>query len=1049
MQLELITYGNGETLDHVMTGVANIVSSPDYGLVAMIILALATLLGITGYHKDMASYGMQAHGTWIIKGITSIAIFWMLIGGSINVFIYDPLNNYNGVVDHVPLGIAMPVYFENQISENLSTLYSEWMAPSGYPSEFAYDNPSNAAGFYNPGMVSPLHAINVLTQAHFTDQYFYESLSDFTQNCIIPAMMLGVIDPNQFYIAGPGQAYPDDSIQDLLAVDMANMPTGWTSTIYTSGNPGGTTDTCANNWNSNAGLNAQINTMTAPNGSLAGQYGGYLNTATGSNQTALADQALLGNAAGYMLGFSTTGQQILGQAALMNSLSGPIAQFAQSTGTSSQAQAYALTEAFNQSQNSWTTSAIMAAKMLPIFHLIMEMIVIAVFPLFFVLAVVPTMTTKYLKLLFELLMWLALWSPIASIINFLVQQFMETKIFNNVSSTAMSGIQGFNYANYTFIAGNSITYTAVTGAIMWIVPVLSFGLVTGSAFVMSGAIGAVSNMAHGSAASQGAGVGTSSGLQGIEGQGSSWERIQALNNNAKNTGGAVSADEKIAGMGALDNTMNAQSFEHNMQALGYQKMLAAKTNNQAATYGGGDAYKSMEQAYQTGAGKTEQGVGSIEGAQKYADKAFNGSLRKQSAYGSEVGAFSTTNQGKGIEKALGGSLTSAAVNTKMTDMNAYNATNSLTKQEAMQGIANKYFGGDLNKEMSYINTINSQKELGGAVGIDEGYQIAKANGFKGSRQNYIDSNATLQNVGAYASARVTKGEMDSVGLGGMIKGGISNGVQSLNKGLVTSKDAALLGQMEGYTLMGKLEGMGYNPPEAESLAYKGIMEQRGNYDNISGGTAYAAGFKKSIGIAGGGGLNEYMANKKTPQTVMSADVRNMLTKGINSKNPTIKNEALQAVLDSGEKTWTAKYDSKNDFITTLSAAVDAKYGDKAEAGFKIMGTGDNVFAVFDIKGEGKVAYNISELTTKGKNLLTQHYWNNVQSNAPTSVAQAKGAFLEASNSTQTGITGAVQSMVNDVNTAKKLYSKVISGLGKNQTTTESKNNSLNTPGGGL
>ncbi len=607
MQLELITYGNGPILDSVMTGVANIVTSPDYSVLAMTILGLATVLGIVGYHRDMAAYGIQAHSTWIIKGFTSLAIFWMLVGGSINVFIFDPLNNYNGVVDHVPMGIAMPVYLENQISENLSTLYSEWMAPSGYPSEFSYDNPSNGAGFYNPGMVSPLHAINVLTQAHFTDQYFYESLSDFTQNCLIPAMMLGVVDPNQFYIAGPGQPAPDDSIQDLLSTDMPNMPSGWTSVIYTSSNPGGTTYTCTNSWNT---LNTDVNNMTAPNGALAGQYGGYLNTATGSNQTALADQALLGNAAGYMLGISTTGQQILGQAALMNSLSGPIAQFAQSTGTSSQAQAYALTQAFNQSENSWTTSAIMSAKMLPIFHLIMEMIVVAIFPLFFALAVVPTMTMKYLKLLFELLMWLALWSPLASVINFLVQSFMQSKVFNNVSSTAMSGISGFNYANYSFIAHNSITYTAVTGAIMWIIPVLAFGLVTGSAFVMSEAIGAVGSTAHGSAQSQGASVGTSSGLQGIEGQGSNLAKGQAFESQGKNW---ASADEKIAGMGGLDNLSNAGAFGNNLQANGFQKILNAKSNNMASNIGGGLAYGNMGTAEKTGMIGTEQTVGSRQG----------------------------------------------------------------------------------------------------------------------------------------------------------------------------------------------------------------------------------------------------------------------------------------------------------------------------------------------------------------------------------------------------------------------------------------------------
>ena len=611
MQLEITSYGNGPLITGVLQGIANITTSSDYQVLLMTILGLAIVLGVYGYHKDLISFGSGAHHSWMTKAAGAFTIYWLLSAGSINVFIYDPLNTYTGVADNVPIGIAMPYYLQNQISENLSTLYGEWLAPSGYASEFSYDNPNNGAGFYNPGIVSPLHAINVMMNAHFTDMYFYETLSDFEENCLVPAMILGVVNPNELYIAGPGQSAPDDSVIDLLNTDMPNMSGAWTSTVYTSSDPGGITESCNASWPTIA---TDVINMTDTAGAITNQFTANFNAATNSTQTAAADQAILGDAASYMFNISTNGQQVLAQAALMNTIGDGISQFSQATGTSNSAQSYALTQAMSQSQSSWTTSAIMAAKMLPIFHLIMEVIVIALFPLFFALAVIPTMTGKYLKLLFELLMWLAMWSPIASIINYIAQFFMQSRVFINISNP-LSGTAGFNLANYNFIMQNSYIYTAVIGAMMWMIPVLSFGLVTGSAYVISGAISAAQGTAHGAAQQQGASVGTSSGLQGI---GSQAGNLAGMQSEEKQGYNPAQAAEKIAGMGALDNLTNASAFGNNLQMNGLNNMIKAKTSNQEQSIASGIA--TAAQAQQLGNFKGEQSLAGMNGANYAAKK---------------------------------------------------------------------------------------------------------------------------------------------------------------------------------------------------------------------------------------------------------------------------------------------------------------------------------------------------------------------------------------------------------------------------------------------
>ena len=594
MPLQITTYGNGPIITGILQGIANITTSSDYQVLLMTILGLAIVLGVYGYHKDLISLGSGAHHAWMTKAAGAFAIYWLLSAGSINVFIYDPLNTYTGLADNVPIGIAMPYYLQNQISENLSTLYGEWLAPSGYASEFSYDNPNNGAGFYNPGMASPLQAINEAMKANPPDMYFQETITGFGKDCMVPALVIGFINPNDLYTSS--------DIEDLISTDMPNLSPAWTTEIYSSSSPGGTTYSCSQAWSGfiKPDIDNFSGQSSGSNGSLNNVFADKFNTATNSSQNALADTLLLGNAASYMFNFSITGQQMLAQAAMMNSIGKGIMQFSESTGTSSTAQGYALTQAMSQMQSSWTTSAIIAAKLLPIFHLIMEIIVIALFPLFFALAVIPTMTGKYLKLLFELLMWLAMWSPIASILNYVVNFYMQSRVFININNP-LSGTAGFNLANYNFIMQNSYIYTAVTGAMMWMIPVLSFGLVTGSAYVMSQAIGAAQGTAHGAAQQQGASTGTSSGLQGIGSQAGSLAGMQSEEKQGYNPAAAA---EKIAGMGALDNLSNASAFGNNLQMNGLQNMINAKTNNMASTLGSGNAYSSPEQAYQTGMNST-------------------------------------------------------------------------------------------------------------------------------------------------------------------------------------------------------------------------------------------------------------------------------------------------------------------------------------------------------------------------------------------------------------------------------------------------------------
>ena len=989
MPLQITTYGNGPIITGILQGIANITSSSDYSLMVSSILAIGIVLGIFGYHKSLHQAGSAAHGEWIPKAVASLGIFWMLTGASLNVFVYDPLNSYTGVANNVPLGIAVPYYLQNQISENLSTLYGEWLAPSGYASEFSYDNPNNGAGFYNPGMASPLQAINEAMKANPPDMYFQETMTGFGKDCMVPALLLGVVNPNDLYTSS--------NIEDLISTDIPNLPQTWTTEIYSSSSPGGITYSCSQAW---AGfIKPDIDNFSGQssgsNGSLNNVFADKFNTATNSNQNALADTLLLGNAASYMFNFSITGQQMLAQAAMMNSIGKGIMQFSESTGTSNTAQSYALTQAMSQSQSSWTTSAIIAAKLLPIFHLIMEVIVIALFPLFFALAVIPTMTGKYLKLLFELLMWLAMWSPIASIINYAVNFYMQAKVFVNINNP-LSGTAGFNLANYNFIAQNSYTYTAITGAMMWMIPVLSFGLVTGSAYVISGAISAAQGTAHGAAQQQGAQTGTSSGLQGIGSQAGSLAGMQSEEKQGYNP---AQAAEKIAGMSALDNLTSASAFGNNLQTNGLQNMINAKTNNMASTLGSGNAYSSPQQAYQTGMNSTfdklaQQGITNdwakmaginyLEAANQLAQgKGFDVSGMYEMGKNGPIKIsdnghthFTLNPDGKGILASATGQTTLDGQQVKTDILSDKNGISMQTyKGEHLENISAT---GNM-----ALSSIHNDTPLGQVIGnsfdgkYSEGGGKFELNGIlnKAQAQRLIDSGLIKGQASAELQSAINSGEQSF----NIVATGNKNSITGLD---ITNKQGATIATDGNMSNLMKV-ATGYSGRNGnDQKNYYGVVENKygPSYDYGNVATSGLAGY---IASKAGTPISEFMDKNSIAQ----------YNNGLASKSGGQVQYTRSQIIDAGAKVFGQSFKQSTGSMTQLAGELGIAFKNETELGFKLFGSGDK--AKIEVTAGGKIIGSIDQrdLSEASIDLYKQKAYDSFAKYNPTTVQQAKGLLL--------------------------------------------------------
>ncbi|MEM3265084.1 MAG: conjugal transfer protein TraG N-terminal domain-containing protein, partial [Thermoplasmata archaeon] len=252
----------------------------------------------------------------------------------------------------------------------------------------------------------------------------------------------------------------------------------------------------------------------------------------------------------------------------------------------------------------------------------------------------------------------------------------------------------------------------------------------------------------------------------------------------------------------------------------FMSISRANLNNMAHGYGSNSAYGSPSRAQIIGAQQTLSSMGNIIGAYQAYENAVEDGYQ---------GSFSQW----------------------IAEQSKYQNTNLVTQAQAMQELANKYFGGDLNKEMNYINQVKAMKDLGTAQGLNEALKAYEANDGKGglvgmvafnenlstqaltasnkalqddakgqkeSPYNFIYDSKTGQLLKEWAGSKVFIETARKLGINPIIIGMANNMIADIEKGVTMGNDAAAIGQMEAYQLLGELNGLGGNPSNAEFLA---------------------------------------------------------------------------------------------------------------------------------------------------------------------------------------------------------------------------------------
>jgi len=333
-------------------------------------------------------------------------------------------------------------------------------------------------------------------------------------------------------------------------------------------------------------------------------------------------------------------------------------------------------------------------------YLVVSAFVIAILPLAFALMFVPSLTRKYGVMVFNLIAWLAFWGPIASVVNYLVQAFAS----HSYQTINLGG--NVTYGAFPFIMAHTQTLMSIAGDIMFSVPVIAFALSSGSAYAMTQVAGAVAGISRSIATRASSRMTTAEGIRGEENTAkenvAEGQAVKDAGYGNREIGRGLFDVERAAGMFAASRT---DYYRELMSAYSPKQVAEAGVKTKAQEIGRSENFTSPYQADIMGQRMMGQQIADTLGAWQEYQKA------KASGY---TGSFVQY----------------------LEQSSRYRTASNIAEAQQMQKMADKYFGGSLDKEMQYLSYISAVRRLGDARGFEESYEKAKEYGFTGDRVDY-------------------------------------------------------------------------------------------------------------------------------------------------------------------------------------------------------------------------------------------------------------------------------------------------------------------------
>lgn len=462
MTMEFFAYWNGSQIRDLFEAVVAITGSADFtGLLKTIILF--------GFLCVITVCALRYRGLDAGSFIFAVALFYgVTLVPKTDLAINDERSGSVYVVSNVPLGLAFMASTTSHVGHWLTDIFEDTFAGV------------EAERFSRFGMVFPERAVNAILAAGPVTAQGRTLISDFNRNCVMPEL----ID------------YPQkiEALSTSGNLWQTIAQTGWV-------NPARKTQDTAGNWLGCDEAIAFIDNHMATKELPAIQKHLAMKLLPDQLDASTLILRVLPQAESLLLGVSQSLASSIKHSVFMNTLQSDIDNVAALAGHPlAIATALAKAQGNLSSEINYRTMAEIAKDALPKVRNSLEFIILASFPLIFIMVLAAGhMAGTILRSYLTLLVWIQLWAPISAVMNYLIIH-TDSHPMNQI--IAEYGANTIYAANLIREAGASSQ--AIAGFLTILAPVIAFAIAKGSDFATAQLAASVMAPAQSAAQSQGA-----------------------------------------------------------------------------------------------------------------------------------------------------------------------------------------------------------------------------------------------------------------------------------------------------------------------------------------------------------------------------------------------------------------------------------------------------------------------------------------------------------------------------------------------------------------
>lgn len=468
MVFEFFAYWNGEQIRDLFEAVVALTSGGDY-------LGLLKSVMLLGFLCVITVCALRYRGIDAMSFVFAVLIFYTVtLVPKVDVNIRDDRAGTVYVVQNVPLGIAFMAGTTSHVGH--------WLTQSFENVFTAVD----AERFSRFGMVFPQRAVSALLAAGPVTPQGRLLVGDFNRYCVIPELV----------------DYPEK-------IDALTQSGNLWQTITQAGwlNPARRTPDLDNNWigcdEAAVVIENHLNTVEVP----AIERHLAMKLIPDSVDASNLILRVLPQSESLLLGISRSLSTSIKHSVFMNTLGEDIANVAAlANHPLAMASNLAKSQGNLASEINYRTMAQIAKDALPKVRNALEFVILASFPLVFIMMIaLGHMSMMLLRSYLTLLIWIQLWAPISAVMNYLMV---------TVDAHPMNQIIA-EYGANTVFAANLIrefgaSSQAIAGFLTIMAPIIAFAIAKGSDMATAQLAGSIMAPAQNAAQSQGAGLASGS-----------------------------------------------------------------------------------------------------------------------------------------------------------------------------------------------------------------------------------------------------------------------------------------------------------------------------------------------------------------------------------------------------------------------------------------------------------------------------------------------------------------------------------------------------------